>query len=214
MRHHLSMIKRSQVKSQTRQKYAPNHFGGSEISVIARRRAAELGIEPDTMMVDSAVDLEITVRKSDLVTSAKHDKSHCVFAQAACRTVPGVAQAWMWKTSAWLHVVPDSGEEKFVHFVTSEAMKRAIKRFDATGEFVTGVYKLLAPCKGRTIEAARLKLKNPNTRAKFNQASKRKRLEAQRKKRESKNQSPKKNAVRLRTRMHWASSSGSSPKRK
>lgn len=123
---------------------------GTSVSKSVKERE-ETGIR--VIQRDATKSLNIRVEKADIVSAQAKNYKRCVIARATRRTNARIVDAWIFKTSACIHIIRKNGVEEFVRYTTSARTRAALIEFDETGQFRPGIYTLEPPRGSATREA-------------------------------------------------------------
>lgn len=123
----------------------------------ARRDAKKKGLK----RVDATSDLVVEVLPSDVRKSLPKDPEHCAFASACKRGIPGVKEAYFYRSTAWL-----SYADKQVRYSLPPSVQKEIVVFDRGGKTEPGVFKLNKPKGVKKLKAIHGYNKTQNARRK------------------------------------------------
>jgi hypothetical protein len=113
--------------------------------------------------VDSKEDLQLEIKPSDIANSNKLDPNHCV---AACAMKRQYGTGYFMRDVAVIvkpAVINGKVELKAFRYRFSKRLAAEVKKFDETGEFELGTYKLKAITPSQTLEAKRVRSRIPKT---------------------------------------------------
>jgi hypothetical protein len=92
-------------------------------------------------MVDAKQDLMITLRENDIHDGKVKSPQHCAFACAVTRQVAHVADAYFFRSTAWLRKTDDTLER----YTLPNSVRQEITAFDRGGKMMPGPFVLKAP---------------------------------------------------------------------
>ena len=99
-------------------------------------------------------DLLVSVLRSDGVYAKRNNPEECVFSKSCQRLYNSTAVVFFAKV-VYMDLPDEEGNRVVFRFLGSEKMCRAIKKYDETGTFEPGIYKLLAPAKSQQLNVIR-----------------------------------------------------------
>jgi hypothetical protein len=114
------------------------------MSTYVTKRAKELEIP----IVDATKPLVVHLTSNEISRGKRQNSRACAYARA-CRTLPGVNKAYIFRGAAHLEY-----DDKIVRYILSPAMRKEILVFDRNGDMAPGDYTLKAPKGAETLGAA------------------------------------------------------------
>jgi len=110
-------------------------------------------------------DLLVSVLPIDGVDAKRNNPEECVFSKS-CQRLYGSTAVVFFAKVIYVDLPDEEGKGRIVfRFLGSERMCRAIKKYDETGTFDPGVYKLLAPAKSQQLNTIRTRSRLKTTEA-------------------------------------------------
>ena len=103
-------------------------------------------------VIEAKEDLSVFVTQEDIDTSIRGDEHNCVIAKCLQRLGCKIGVA-IWRTIGYVDLpYGKNGEQKIVRFKFGKKLKKQIAKYDQTGEFKPGIYKLNSIKKTETLK--------------------------------------------------------------
>lgn len=101
-------------------------------------------------IVDAKSNLVLVLEAGDIKKGTLKSPGTCAFACAAKRQMPGVQNAYFFRSTAWIETT-----KKMIRYILPGSMQKEIVAFDRGGSMDPGTYTLVKPQKSHTLGRVR-----------------------------------------------------------